>query len=94
MCDLALRFANKHATSPSLVEISIHRPGAHINKNMGKIPSFPILYCVKFKKTPGAKSWESGSNGAGSLVISRLAYNRVWLALYYKSTLHIEAIKW
>ena len=36
---------------------------SHFYKKYGEntqIPSFPILYCVKLKKPPGAKSWEPG----------------------------------
>ena len=47
------------------LKISIHRPGATLTTLWGKWSSFPILYCVKLKNPPGAKSWEPGSNGAG-----------------------------
>ena len=62
---------------PSL-EISIHRPGATLTKNMGKIPSFPILYGVKFKKTHQEPNlWNQAPKEQWSLVISRLGHGSV-----------------
>ena len=55
---------------------------------MGKIPSFPILYCVKLKNPPGAKSWEPGSNGAGEP-----GYFEACMAEYFQRTARSSAMR-
>lgn len=58
---------------------------------MWKIPSFPILYCVNFLKTPGAKSWEPGSNGAVEPGYFEACPNPKAKALHLKTKLHFSA---
>ena len=47
------------------LEISIHRPEATLTKIWeNTFFSYTVLCKKQLKKTPGAKSWEPGSNGA------------------------------